>query len=45
MVSEGSMGGSEDGRVSKGVEGGAEGVGIGLEVYGTDVVCSDFIMA
>ena len=29
MVSEGSVGGSEDGRVSKGVEGGVEGVGIG----------------
>lgn len=42
MVSEGSVVGSKgDGRVSKGAEGGVEGVGIGSEVSGTDVVCSD----
>lgn len=42
MVSEGSVGGLErDGRVSDGAEGGAKGVGIGLEVFGTNVVCSD----
>lgn len=45
MVSEGSMGGSEVGRVIEGVEGGAERYGVGSKVSGTDEVCLEFVVS
>ena len=45
MVSEGSVGGSEVGRVIEGVEGGAERDGVGSEVSGTDEICSEFVVS
>ena len=45
MVLEALVRSSEDGRVSEGVEGGAEEDGIGSEVSRTDKVCSEFVVA
>lgn len=44
MVSKGSVGGSEDCRVTEGAEGGAER-GVGSEVFGTDKVYSELVMS
>lgn len=45
MVLESSVGGSEDGRVTKGAEGGAKREGLYSEVSGIDEVCSELVVA
>lgn len=39
------MGGSKVGRVIEGAKGGAERDGVGSEVFGTDKVCSEFVVS